>query len=232
MNSRGASPMLGDERLQAISQSVRGSFYTVEDMTQQFIREAILQGVFLPGERLNLDTIARVLGVSRMPVRAGLRQLESEGLVRIYPHRGATVSILGAKEIAELYELRILMEGYLIERAMPNLTDEMLGRMRRTVDKLEESQDLGERLELRKEFYELFYGLADRPRALAEAVTLRAAVGRYLLLRRIEEQGGHPGLLTYLDARDTKGAKRWIAKHLTKVSRELQHLVSQDELTA
>lgn len=232
MNSRRASPVDEDERLLAISQSVRGTFFTVEDMTQQFIREAILQGVFVPGERLNLDTIARVLGVSRMPVRAGLRQLESEGLLRIYPHRGAMVSILGAKEIAELYELRILLEGYLIDRAMPNVTDETLERMRRTVDKLEESQDLAERLELRKEFYEFLYGLADRPRALTEAVTLRAAVGRYLLLQRVEEQGGHPGLLTYLDARDAKGAKRWIARHLTKVSRELQHLVSQDELTA
>lgn len=232
MTSRGSSPSDQEERLQAISHSVRGTFYTVEDMTQSFIREAILQGVFLPGERLNLDVIARALGVSRMPVRAGLRQLESEGLVRIYPHRGAMVSILRADEIAELYELRILLEGYLIDRALPNLTDDMLERMRGTVEKLEESQNLAERLELRKEFYELFYSLANRPRALSEAKTLRAAVGRYLLLRRIEEQGGHPGLLQYLEARDAKGAKRWIAKHLTRVSRELQQLVAKDEASA
>lgn len=225
----GMQPGDDDERLAALARSMKGTFRTVEDMTFAFIRDAIIQGVFLPGQRLNLDLIASVLGVSRMPVRASLRQLESEALVSIYPHRGATVSILRPKEIAEIYELRILLEGYLTERAMPNLTDADLDHLRETVSALEMAQNLGERLELRKKFYEIFYELADRPRALAEAKTLRAAVGRYLLLRRVDEHGGHPGFVQKLEARDTDGAKQWLAKHLSRVSQELQQLVADDE---
>ncbi|WP_409371407.1 GntR family transcriptional regulator [Mycolicibacterium murale] len=54
--------------------------------------------------------MAESLGVSRMPVRASLRQLENEGLVQINHHRGATVSVLRPEEINEIYELRILLE--------------------------------------------------------------------------------------------------------------------------
>jgi DNA-binding GntR family transcriptional regulator len=215
-------------RLESIAQSIKGTFQTVEDMTQSFIREAILQGVLVPGQRLNLDAIAATLGVSRMPVRASLRQLESEGLVQIYPHRGATVSVLRPAEIKEIYELRILIECYLLELALPRLTDEVLASLQQTAETLEASDDLSERLEMRKRFYEELYGLADRPRALAEAKHLRGAVGSYLLLRRVEEPGGHPGLLQHLSNRNVDAAKEWLASHLGKVSLELQHLVAAD----
>ena len=66
------------DALAAIATSVRGSFQTVEDMAQSFIREAIHQGIFPPGHRLNLDGIAATLGVSRMPVRASLRQAHED----------------------------------------------------------------------------------------------------------------------------------------------------------
>ncbi len=66
-------------QLEAVASTVRGAFSTVEEMTESFIREAILQGVLRPGDRLQQDEIAAVLGVSRMPVRASLRQLEAEG---------------------------------------------------------------------------------------------------------------------------------------------------------
>src|SRR5690554_1859096 len=119
----------GAEDLRALAQSVRGSFKTVEEMAQAFIREAIHRGVFRPGERLNLDTIAATLDISRMPVRSSLRPLEAEGLVQIHPHRGATVSVLRPEEIAEMYELRILLECYLIERAMERLDEEALDEL-------------------------------------------------------------------------------------------------------
>src|SRR3954463_2354238 len=111
--------------LSRIADSVRGTFQTVEDMTQSFIREAIMQGVFRPGQRLNLDTIAESLGVSRMPVRARLRQLENDGLVQRHHCRGVTVSVLRADEIAEIYELRILLESYLLKLAIAALDDEL-----------------------------------------------------------------------------------------------------------
>ena len=215
--------------LSNIADSVRGTFQTVEDMTQSFIREAIIQGVFRPGQRLNLDTIAGSLGVSRMPVRASLRQLENEGLVRIHPYRGATVSVLRPDEIAEIYELRILLESYLLKLAIEGMDDELVDRLEGIVVDLENAEELSDRLDRRYQLYEQLYLRANRPRALAQVNNLRGAVGRYLLLQRVDEQHSHEELIRHLRNRDTKAATAWLVKHLRKVSDRLQAIVASDE---
>jgi DNA-binding GntR family transcriptional regulator len=217
--------------LSNIAESVRGTFQTVEDMTQSFIREAIIQGIFRPGQRLNLDTIAGSLGVSRMPVRASLRQLENEGLVRIHPYRGATVSVLRPDEIAEIYELRILLESYLLKLAIEGMDDELVDRLEGIVVDLENAEELSDRLDRRYQLYEQLYLRANRPRALAQVNNLRGAVGRYLLLQRVDEQHSHEELIRHLRNRDAKAATAWLVKHLRKVSDRLQAIVASDEKT-
>lgn len=215
------------DELRGIANSLRGAFQTVEEMTQSFIRQAILQGIFRPGERLNQDLIAQALGVSRMPVRSSLRALESEGLVLVLPHRGATVSVLRPREIAEIYELRILIEGHLVERAVSRLSDEALAALEAIVHQLDGEPVLPERLDRRKQFYEQLYELADRPRALAMAKQLRDSVGRYLLLIPADSLHPHEEFLDYLRANDALGAKEWLVAHLSSVSRKLQLEVAQ-----
>lgn len=219
------------DRMNAIVESVRRKFHTVEDMTQSFIREAIVTGAFPPGQRLNLDEIAATLGVSRMPVRNGLRQLESEGLIEVSPYRGARVSVLDPGEIAEIYELRVLLECYLLEQLMPALDDAFVDELQAIVVHLERSEELAERLEQREAFYQTLYERAGRPRALAQVNRLRSSVGRYLLLQRVDEHHdhGHDRFIAYLRARDLAGAQEWLRAHLQKVSSTLQRLVGPQE---
>lgn len=228
-NSSDGQNTPGREReLQTMAEAVRGSYRTVEDRTQSFIRDAILKGIYRPGERLHQDRIAALLGVSRMPVRASLRQLEAEGLVSIRPHMGATVSILRPDEIAELYELRVLLESHLLEHAIPKLTPERLAELSELASKTDEVAGKAPEdwLKRRRAFYQKLYEFAERPRALEMADRLRMAVGRYLLWVRVDEQPtAHLDLFRYLEARDVKGAKRWLARHLQKVNSQLQQLV-------
>jgi DNA-binding GntR family transcriptional regulator len=220
------------DRLQEVAKDVRGSFHTVEGMTESFIRQAILRGVFLPGERVPQDEIAAALGVSRMPVRASLRPLEAEGLLAIRPHRGAIVASLRRDEITELYEMRVLLEGYLLERAIGNMTDTDVERLEEIAQRLEGSDELAERLDARKAFYGELYALAGRPRAGALVEQLRDSVGRYLLLQRVDESpAGHVGLLDYVRKRDHAGAKAWLEVHLRRVGDELQQLVPEADAT-
>ena len=95
---------------------------TLTMMTLESMRESILRGHYPEGEPLRQDAIAEELGVSRIPVREALRQLDAEGLVTFSPHRGAVVSTLSLQEIAELFELRAAIEGDLMRRAVPNMT--------------------------------------------------------------------------------------------------------------
>src|SRR6478672_13809392 len=99
---------------------------TIASMTIEALRERILRGDYPDGEPLRQDALADELGVSRIPVREALRQLEAEGLVTFNPHRGAVVSSMSLDEIMELFELRADIECDLLARAVPLMTEEHL----------------------------------------------------------------------------------------------------------
>lgn len=77
----------------------------------------ILRGEIKAGERINEPDVAQRLGVSRVPVREALRELESSGLVEARKHSGVFVRQLGAEEVRGLYELRALLDGFAGRRA-------------------------------------------------------------------------------------------------------------------
>ena len=228
MVGRPPVPETDEAARRAVAASIGGTFSSVEDLARSFIREAIIRGLYPPGHRINLDEIAETLDISRMPVRASLNQLAGEGLLKIHPRRGATVAVLRPEEIVELYELRVVLESYLIERAMDNLTDEVLDELEAIVDALEASDDLAVRLERRHDFYRTLYGCAERPRTLAIVQSLRSSVGRYLLLQRVDERHGHTTLLRHLRRGDLDSARAWLVRHLRHVSRELQNTIAAE----
>jgi DNA-binding GntR family transcriptional regulator len=77
----------------------------------------ILRGEIKAGERINEPDVAGRLGVSRVPVREALRELESSGLVEARKHSGVFVRQLGAEEVRGLYELRAVLDGFAGRRA-------------------------------------------------------------------------------------------------------------------
>ncbi|HKX41894.1 MAG TPA: GntR family transcriptional regulator, partial [Burkholderiaceae bacterium] len=77
----------------------------------------ILRGEIAPGQRINEPDVAARLGVSRVPVREALRELESSGLVAARKHSGVFVRVLERREVADLYELRSVLDGHAGRRA-------------------------------------------------------------------------------------------------------------------
>lgn len=86
------------------------------DQTYRFLKERILKREISPGEKISVEDIAHGLGVSRTPVVNALKMLESEGLVEIQPRRGTFVTHLTAKDVADLFEIRLLIELYAARR--------------------------------------------------------------------------------------------------------------------
>lgn len=76
------------------------------------IRTAITDGTFSPGESLTEDMLSRQFKVSRTPIREVLIRLQSEGLVTIIRNKGAFVKDINIKDIIEIFQMRILLEGY------------------------------------------------------------------------------------------------------------------------
>lgn len=93
------------------------------------IREQIVTGAWEGGHRLQPERIARELGISRMPVRDAISQLDSEGLVTMRPNQGAIVTLLPLNEVYELFEIRAVLEGLAARKAaevmVPNDLDEL-----------------------------------------------------------------------------------------------------------
>lgn len=217
------------------AENLRGAFSTIEDMTKGFIRTAITKGLFAPGQRLQQDALAELLGVSRMPVRAALRQLEAENLITFHPHRGATVRELTADEIGEIYDLRIVLECEIIEVATPQLEEKDLEELERLKGSHEADQhDILLEAEQRREFYSFLCEIAGRPWTQQLLHFLHTALGPYRLLHREgDTHNEHLELVAYLRTGDVDGAKDWLRKHLSERSYELQRLVrSQAEQAA
>ncbi|MFC3998324.1 GntR family transcriptional regulator [Nocardiopsis sediminis] len=87
------------------------------DRAYQYTKDAILTRRIAGGELVSEGAIADGVGVSRTPVREALLRLEAEGLVRLYPKRGALVVPVSQAEIDDVIETRRLVEGYTAERA-------------------------------------------------------------------------------------------------------------------
>ena len=83
----------------------------VRDWVEKRLREAILGGLFKPGEWLRQQRVADQLGVSEMPVREALKKLAAEGVVEYLPYRGMRVREYSADDVADIYKVRACMEA-------------------------------------------------------------------------------------------------------------------------
>jgi DNA-binding GntR family transcriptional regulator len=94
------------------------------------IQERISSGELPVGTWLRQERLAQELGVSRMPVREALRQLQAMGTLEIIAHRGARVRLPSTRDIAEVYELRGLLEGHAAAAAAELITSDQIRRLR------------------------------------------------------------------------------------------------------
>ena len=106
------------------------------DLAYRLVRERIVQGALAPGDALGEAELAASIGVSRTPVRDALRRLQAEGLVSREPNHGARVSDW-SDDVADVYELRMLLEGHAARRAASRLVPGDLDRLERLCAEME-----------------------------------------------------------------------------------------------
>jgi len=86
------------------------------EQTYRFLKDRILKREIQPGGKISVEEVARGLGVSRTPVVNALKMLEIDGLVEIMPRRGTFVTHLTARDVAELFEIRLIIELHAAEQ--------------------------------------------------------------------------------------------------------------------
>ena len=189
---------------------------TTQELVFEFLRDAILSGRLSGGARLVQDKIAAELSVSRVPVREALLQLEAEGFVRMEAHRGASVVWLSPEEVAEVFEIRVLLVSAAVRKVVPGLTDEQLRRLERLATQQATERSMAERVRMNYEFYRILFAGLGRPRWQAMMDKLEREVERFL--QPIDRPHlGHLELVEACKARDADRAARLIAEHLGHV---------------
>ncbi|MBD2459136.1 GntR family transcriptional regulator [Nostoc sp. FACHB-87] len=197
------------------------------DLIADALREAILRGIFQEGQSLRQDEIATQFGVSRIPVREALRQLEAEGLVTLHLNRGAMVSVLTAAEAQEICEIRSALEVQAIQLAIPKFSAADLEKAALILETTDQTTDAGLLAQLNWEFHAALYTSAERPRLLAMIKNLHINCDRYVRMQMAQmdyqehSQKEHYQLLDACKQRDPKTAVRLLKRHIDTAGEQL-----------
>lgn len=97
---------------------------SLHEQIVNLLRDMIVQGKLIPGERIAEPLLCKKLGVSRTPLREALKVLAAEQLVELLPNRGAIIARVSLRETAELYEVLGSLETVIGERIVKLATDE------------------------------------------------------------------------------------------------------------
>lgn len=108
------------------------------------MRRAIVVGELAPGAHLKEPALAEMFGVSRLPVREAIAHLEREGLVRIEPRRGAYVVGVTEQDIHDVYECRLVLETYAIERAARRIDAQDVADLNALIAQMEAAMAAGQ----------------------------------------------------------------------------------------
>lgn len=181
------------------------------------IRTAIAAGHFKAGDRLPERELCELTGVSRTLVREALRQLESEGLIEVLPHRGPLVARVTRRQAEGIYQVRAELEGLACTLFAENADDRHRAALQAAFAALRQAMETGspmERLKAKNAFYDR---LVDGACNEALGISLRMLNSRVMMLRATSLQA--PGrakasiaelseLLAALMARDPETARR------------------------
>lgn len=206
---------------------------TTPTIVADILRTAILKGELKGGQQLIQADIAEQFGMSRIPVREALKQLEAEGLVKQYPNKGAVISELSANEVQEIYEIRSFLETGAIELSIMNLSEADLNRAEKILIEIDNAPDVNKWLELNWQFHSCLYSPANRPRLLSIINNLHINVARYiriyLELMNFEErsQEEHYKILNACKEKNVQEAISLIQKHLENASVTLVSYLSE-----
>ncbi len=215
---------------------------TLTDRVYRILRDRILQGEFVPGQRVNLTSLAHELQVSNTPVREAIARLQRLGLVDVVPYRGCYVQALNAAQMADIFDVRIALEGLAARLAARRTTSELLRRMEATIQAYEIAYgdgDMSAVIEADRAFHDTLLQASGNSVLLDMLPTLSSRT-RLLIAMNVPTPGkpahktaleGHRRILEALCEGDEDGAAQAVREELTRGKDHLMGHVMPKETT-
>ncbi len=214
---------------------------TLRSHVEKFLKQAIMEGRFKPGERLKERELCELLDISRPSLREALRRLEAEKLIVTVMHRGPVVASISQREARELYAIRALLEGYAAQEFARHASDDRIAQLSDAVAQLHAAgrgADRNALLEAKTRFYEVL--LEGSGNMLAHEMLL-SMLSRINLLRatsfsrpaRLQESLREiDHLLARIKARDAIGAQQAAQTHVANAEAAAMTVLAQQQAEA
>lgn len=209
---------------------------SLQERTYQALRTALLDGDYLPGERVYEGAIAKALGVSRIPVREAIRRLQQDGLLDVRPHYGIYVATIPSEEIEDVYRIRGVLEATAAALAAERMSSEEIAELGTIVDEqrsaaLSADSLPGEPVSAVQadRFHHAIHVGAQSPRLLTLLQQLYAQVTHFRNLtlrlpgRAAVSAEGHTAVFEAIAKRDAVGAEHVMRLHIDDARQALVH---------
>jgi DNA-binding GntR family transcriptional regulator len=212
--------------------------HLARSVIEQTLRSAILDGRIPCGTALRQQDLADLFGVSRMPVREALRQLEAQALLNVVAHKGAVVAPLVQGDAVETYALRILLETHALRLSVPLLEDSDIEQAERYIGELEAEHDYSEIGRLNRLFHMTLYSRAPNRRLLNLVEDGLNEEERFLRFN-LEAMGlgklsqdDHQALLRAAMERDVERSVQLLENHLNRAVEVITRYLESPEAQA
>jgi len=194
---------------------------TTQSIIAERIRIEILSGILAPGSRLMQADLAKRMNTSTTPVREALRELASEGLLHLDPHRGVIVHETSEQELNEIYEIRKLLEPESIAKTVEHITDREIAIARELTLRMDAEADPGTWTVLNNRFHGILADAARSPLLASVVQNLRNRSSQYVAssMRQLAERMRdanleHTALVEACVDRDVEAATAITLEHL------------------
>lgn len=212
------------------------SYKPLRELVCENLRQAIINGVFSPGERLMEIQLAEEMGVSRTPVREAIRKLELEGFVVMIPRRGTYVADISIKDINEVYEIRTALDILAAGLAAERINDEELEMMQRLLVEIGQHIDEGnidKIIETDSAFHDILYQASRNERLVNIISNLREQItglrGRSMMYpgRLTDTLEEHRAIVESIAQRDVEKAQMAVREHLENAEHTLLKAIEE-----
>lgn len=209
---------------------------TYQQQAYEYVRDQIINLVLKPGEYVNDTKTAKLLEISRTPVREAFQRLEKEGLLEYEARKGWRVYSMTLGDIHEIFELKIAVEGLLVRKASECKDEELRTELSDALDYMKKIANNGDPEALWKAdilLHNTIFMMADNVRAERIINNLndqwhRLRLGNDAVQGRIEESiNEHEAFITSVLAEDADRAEQQMDAHLTRVRDDLIRLVTK-----
>ena len=189
------------------------------------LRDKILNEDYEAGQKLNEVALSKELNISRTPIREALKQLELEGLVKSIPNKGVYVLGFSPRDIDDMLEIRLVLEGLSIQLAIDRISEAELEKIKEIYDLLEfyaKKNDQEKFTEINIEFHEAIYrGTHSQyfEQLLSDINYYIHVTSRHSIRqpdRLLPAAQEHKEILEAIEKRDKELAKEKIQKHIRK----------------